>query len=55
MSWFGGANSCFKHYRYGLGLALKLSFLILLGHSAASNAAADVKVEKVELLPGEQR
>jgi hypothetical protein len=38
MSWFGRANTCFKPYRSGLGLALKLIFLILLGHSVASNA-----------------
>ncbi|HTC42390.1 MAG TPA: hypothetical protein VK703_12495 [Candidatus Acidoferrales bacterium] len=48
MIWFAGANSCFKPYRCGLGLALKLIFLILLGHGVASNASADVKVEKVE-------
>src|SRR5271170_6119749 len=48
MSWFGQANTCFKPYRSGLDLVLKLLFLILIGQSAASNASADVQVEKVE-------
>ena len=48
MSWFRGANNGFRPYRCGPGLALKLIFLILLGHCVPPSACADVRVEKVE-------
>ncbi len=48
MSWFRRANIYFKPGRFGVGLTLKLILLFVLALGAASNASADVKVEKVE-------
>lgn len=48
MSWLGRANICFNPCRSGIGLTPKLILLFLLVLGVASNACADVKVEKVE-------
>ena len=48
LSWFSRANSYFKASRLGISPLFRLVLLILFGLGVASNASADVRVEKVE-------